>query len=63
MEGKVDLGLESGEFSSFLNSEGVEIEGEGGITLKFRLEPPSDGMSSVVASVVGDRSRAGVIRI
>lgn len=59
----MSLGLKSGKLSSFFNSEGVEIEGEGGITLTFRLEPPSDGMSSGTASVVGGRSIAGVIRI
>ena len=57
--------FKSGKSSSFLNTEGVEIEGEGdgGITLTFRLEQPSDGMSSGAASVVGGRSRAGVILI
>lgn len=64
MEREVVLGLESGESSPGLNSEPVEIEGEGGITLTFRLEQPSDGMSSGVASVVGcTRSGTGVIRI
>lgn len=55
------LSLEPGELSSVLNTEDVEIEGEGGITLTFRLEPPSDGTSSGAALVDGDRSRAGVI--
>jgi hypothetical protein len=63
MEGEVEFCLEPGKSSSFLNSEGVEIEGEGGITLTLRLEQPSDGTSSGAASVVGCRSRAGVIRI
>ena len=55
--------LKSRELTSSLSSEGKETEGEGGITVTFRLEPPSDGMSSGAASVVGDGSRAGVTRI
>lgn len=55
--------LKSGELLSFLSSEGKETEGEGGMTVTFRLEPPSDGMSSSAASAVGDGSRAGVTRI
>lgn len=31
--------------------------------MTFRLEPPSEGMSSGLLSVVGDGSRAGVTRI
>lgn len=61
---EVVLCLESEEPSSFLNSDWVETEGEGGITFTFKLEPPSDGTSSgCAASGVGVRSRAGVIRI
>ena len=60
---EVDLCVKSCELPSFLSSEGKETEGEGGITVTFRLEPPSDGMSSGAASVVGDGSRAGVTRI
>ena len=63
MEVEVVRFLKSGELPSLLSSEGKEIEGEGGITVTFRLEPPSDGTSSGVASAVGDRSRAGVTRI
>jgi hypothetical protein len=55
--------LKSDELPSFLSSEGKETEGEGGITVTFRLEPPSDGMSSCVASIVGGGSSAGVTRI
>jgi len=58
------FGLKSGELSSFLRSEGKETEGEGGITVTLRLEPPSDGMSSGVVSLVfGGGSGAGVTRI
>lgn len=65
MEREAVLALKSGE-SSFLSSDRTETEGEGGITLKCRLELSSGGMSSVVGtalSVVGGRSRAEVIRI
>jgi len=54
--------LKSGELSS-LSSEGKETEGEGGITVTFKLEPPSEGASSGAASVVDERSRAGITRI
>lgn len=63
VESEIVLGLKSGELPSVLNAEWAEIEGEGGITLTFRLEPPSEGTSSGAASVVGNRSSAGVIRI
>lgn len=54
--------LKSGELPSFVSSEGRETEGEGGITVTLRLEPPSEGTSSGLSSV-GPRSRAGVTRI
>jgi hypothetical protein len=54
--------LSSGALSLF-RREGKETEGEGGITVTFRLEPPSEGMSSGFSSAVGDRSRARVTRI
>ena len=57
------LFLKSGELPSGLSSEGRETEGEGGTTVTFRLEPPSEGTSSGLSSVVGGRSRAGVTRI
>lgn len=53
----------SSELASLLSSEGKETEGEGGMTVTFRLEPPSDGISSATASVAGGGSRAGVTRI
>ena len=65
-EGKameVGFCLRSCELPSFLSSGRKETEGEGGITVTFKLEPPSDGMSSGAASVVGEGSRAGVTRI
>ena len=55
--------VKSGELPSFLSSEGKETEGEGGMTVTFKLEPPSDGMLSDATSIVGDGSRAGVTRI
>ena len=63
--GEVAPCLELGRLSSLVSSEGKETEGEGGITVTFRLEPPSDGMSSGVVPlpVVGDRSRAGDSKI
>ena len=55
------VGFRSRELS-FFNSDGVETEGEGGITWTLRLEPPSDGTSSDTPSTFGgDRSMAGVI--
>lgn len=57
------LFLKSGELPSLLISEGRETEGEGGTTVTFRLEPPSDGTSSCFSSAVGDGSGAGVTRI
>lgn len=54
------LFLKSGELPSCLSSGRREIEGEGGITVTFRLEPPSEGRSS---GFPADRSRAGVTRI
>lgn len=50
----------SRELPSCLSSGRREIEGEGGMTVTLRLEPPSEGKSSGLPS---DRSRAGVTRI
>lgn len=57
---EVFLCLKSGESPSFLSSEGKAIEGEGGITVTFRLDPPSEGTSS--GTVFGERS-TGVTQI
>jgi len=54
------LFLKSRELASFLSSGRREIEGEGGMTVTLRLEPPSEGRSSGLPSV---RSGAGVTRI
>ena len=61
---EVVLCLESGESPSVLDTEREDVEGEGGIRLMptLRLEQPSDWLSSA-GTVVGKRSRAGVIRI
>lgn len=55
--------LGSCEPPSFLSSERKETAGEGGITVTFKLEPPSDGISSGVEFVLEDGSGAGVTRI
>ena len=54
------LFLKSRELPSFLSSGRREMEGEGGMTVTLRLEPPSEGTSS---GLPPDRSRAGVTRI
>lgn len=54
------LFLKSRELLSVLSSGRREMEGEGGMTVTLRLEPPSEGKSSGLPSV---RSRAGVTRI
>ena len=61
--GEVVVCAKSDELPSFWSSDGKETEGEGGTTVTFKLEPPSDGMSSGARSVAGDGSRAGVTRI